>query len=128
MREGTWAIYLHWYQSYLLAQKLWKLTFDWLVQNIRVKTFQQIIFIYRTGNLVYYHRECTPIYRLLSYSIRTLDKIRRLSYLDFLACHSKIKKTWISLKDRVNYLKLFFYSCFTLLSLQKSIMFYFYNF
>ena len=43
----------------------------WLIK-ISVQTFQPIIIIYRRGNFVYHLRECTSIYRSLSYPFRSL--------------------------------------------------------
>ena len=44
----------------------------WFIK-VSVQTFQPIIVIYRRGNLVFYHWECTSIYRPLSYPFGPLD-------------------------------------------------------
>ena len=46
--------------------------FSWF-NKVSVQTFQPRIVVYRRGNLVLYHWECTSIYRLLSYPFGPLD-------------------------------------------------------
>ena len=59
---------------YSLTQQLWELelNFDWLVKEVECPKFQPLIVIYRSGNFVYHHLGCTPIYRPLSYTFRSL--------------------------------------------------------
>ena len=72
--SGDWTVYCPSLTSfiitfsYALTRQLWEhlLNFDWLVNQ----TFQPIV-IYRRGNFVYHHRECTSIYRPLSYPFRS---------------------------------------------------------
>ena len=56
----------------------YKIVIGWFIKS-SVKTFQLIIVMYRRGNFVYHHLECTSIYRPLSYPFRSLKTRTMLS-------------------------------------------------
>ena len=75
-----WAVHLHWSQKFINNvflfigslnnfKQLWGLYWTligWLIK-LSVQAFQSLIIIYRRGNFMYLHRECTSTYRPLSY-------------------------------------------------------------
>ena len=62
---------------------------NWFIK-LSGQTFQPLILIYRRGNFVYHHWECTSIYRPLSYPFRSLVL---LDALEILICLDQIPQS-----------------------------------
>ena len=100
-RQGTMACFLH--QSPKFYNKV--CLFIGL-------TFQQLILIFKRGNFVCHYQECTSIYRLLSYSFRSLVKsISLLSIPDSKIVQRFLLKFLIEHLKKILKMKVVFYVC-----------------